>query len=160
MAKRHFDEKGFPKLKEITFEICEYVKGLEIKLINENPYFGNILDFKNQIIEKDVIFNYPLDIKPFKVKRIYVVGEQVKYLPNSYLGEHNLNLIIETNINKITTPKPEIHNIIIHNLEKTINNEKEFKLNFIIEGKLKSPYLQIYPKMKKVLSDSFLNFLK
>jgi hypothetical protein len=166
MARRHFDSKGFPKLKEITKEICDYVEGLEVEY-TDFPISGNVIDSRNtkygeEIISSDVDFVQGIAERPFKVTGIYVVGGQVPYLPDSYnVGEHDLDMIIKTNADRVTF-SPEIESQIWIMLSNVLEdgkgywidrNTKEFVLDLFDgtrENPLKPPYLQIYPVVKKV----------
>jgi len=166
MARRHFDDNGFPKLKQIIGEICQYVEGLTVEYI-DYPISGNIIDprntvFGNRIISVNVDFIQGIPNTPFKVNGIYIVGGQVAYLPNSYnTGEHDLDLVVKTNANRVTFSS-EVEDLILYNLANVLENgkgcyidriKKEFALDLFFvhkENPLEPPYLQIYPILKRV----------
>lgn len=169
MARRHFDSKGFPKLNEIIMEICQYVEGLEIKY-TDFPFTGDVIDPRNtkygkETIIENVDFVQGISERPFKVNEIYIVGGQVAYLPKAYhTGEHDLDMIVRTNANRVTFT-PGAGGAIWLNLGDILNNGKgcsserdgkKFALDLFDEHKkinpLEPPYLQIYPIMKKVES--------
>ena len=165
MAMRHFDSRGFPKLKEIIREICQYVRGLEVEY-TDYPFAGNIItpknrEYGNRIVSSDVDFVQGIPTKPFKVNGIYVVGGQVAYLPDSYnTGEHDLDMIVKTNADTVTFSRGVEYDIL-DELEKVLNDgkedlldKKEFVLDIFKEHReetpLRPPYLQIFPKMKRI----------
>lgn len=162
MAKRHFDKNGFPKLNNILSEIRRYVSGLEVEY-TDFPFAGNVIDPRNtrygdRFVCLDVAFVQGIQKKPFKVQGVYVVGGQVAYLPDSYnTGEHDLDMVVRTNANQVTFSL-DVQTAILLNLNKILNNGKEdsdtkaFVLDMFedIEIPLTSPYLQVYPEIKKV----------
>jgi len=165
MARRHFDNKGFPNLKRIIKEICEYVESLEIEYINFSS-MGNIIDTNNTAhghreVSYDVDFAPDLSKKPFKVKGIYVVGGQVAFLPDSYnTGNHDLDLVVKTNVGVVSF-SDQAEGGVLCGLGDILNNgkgcwtdreTKEFALDLFDdepEAPLKPPYLQIYPLIKR-----------
>lgn len=167
MARRHFDDKGFPKLKEIIREICRYVEGLEIEY-TDFPFCGNVIDPRNtehgyRLISPEVDLVQGISRRPFKVDGVYIVGGQVPYLPDSYnKGEHDLDMVVKTNTDRVTFSH-RVESQIWHNLANVLENgrgcftdrdKKEFALDLFDgeESPLEPPYLQIYPLMKKVES--------
>jgi len=167
MARRHFDSKGFPKLKEIIREICQYVEGLEVEY-TDPPFSGNVIDprdtkYGNREVISDVDFVHGISKRPFKVNGIYVVGGQVAYLPDSYnTGKHDLDMIVKTNA-EIVSFSPNVELLIWNNLSNVLENGKgswedrdgkEFVLDLFKEDKeftpLEPPYLQIYPTIRRV----------
>ena len=165
MAKKHFDSKGFPKLKEIIRELCGYVEGLEVEYTNF-PFTGNVFDpeYGDRLIGWNVDFVQGIPQKPFKVNGIYVVGGQVLYLPDSYnTGEHDLDMVVKTNADRITFYSFEVEGQILDHLANVLENEKgcspdrdkkEFVLDLfdIDRESPEPPYLQIYPVVKRVES--------
>lgn len=168
MARRHFDGKGFPRLKKITGEICGYVEGLEVEY-TDYPFTGNVIDprktkYGDRLICQEVDFVQGISEQPFKVNEIYVIGGQVPHLPDSYnTGEHDMDMIVRTNA-KMVTFTPGIEYGIFHNLANVLENgkgcwidrvKKEYSLDLFDEDgedQLYPPYLQIYPIVKKVES--------
>jgi hypothetical protein len=55
------------------------------------------------LVSEGVDFVQGISAKPFRVRGIYVVGGQVDYLPESYnFGNHDLDLVFKTNVQKLT----------------------------------------------------------
>ena len=163
MARRHFDGTGLPKTEEIIREICQYVGGLGV-VFTGRAFRGDVIDLRptrygSRIISRDADFVQDVSKNPFKVNRIYVVGGQVRFLPESYNGERDLDMIVETNAGEVAS-FPQVTRDICYKLSKILNNgmspefiietnRKRYVLDLFL-GPVKPPYLQIYPLLQKV----------
>ncbi|MFC1691061.1 hypothetical protein ACFL0W_02660 [Nanoarchaeota archaeon] len=176
MARRHFEQNGFPNIERIIKEICSYVGELELEYTGleseypDRPLQGNIINSKKtrygrRVISSDLSLVEGLPKRPFKVNEIYVVGSQVEYLPDSYLtGEHDLDLVVTTNAEAVTGSSLVEYEIlsnllnILNNLRREHIHEDFYKTKEFVIGlvdaqphnPLEPPYLQIHPIMKKV----------
>jgi hypothetical protein len=164
MAMRHFSSNGLPKLDEITSEITEYFTDLPTKYthiaseILIEKKFGENIDFFN-LTEEDLIvmaLTECLEEVPknsVQIDGIYIIGSQAEQLPDNYLlGNHDLDIIIKSNIHKVVK-NPDVRNLSILLLKYHMNDRygvanqpKEGFLDIIHEessNRLKKPYLQI-----------------
>ena len=168
MARRHFNENGFPKLELLIKDILDFFDNLKISPNGSRTnvtYLGT-----SPYIDKMINLNGPITLKRkrrqdrFRIEEIYVVGGQAEYLPERYnTGKHD---VFRTNVKEITNDN-NIAGDFLYFLTSHLNDgiysweqadTKEFFIDLHEEynylgylNLVHPPYLQIYPKMRKVL---------
>lgn len=172
MAKRHFDEKGHPKLDELTQEIVDYFSywsksyfwQLANHAVSEHlqgiPFQSEYIPFRfvQYLGSSDFLWK---PRPPLKLHAVYVVGSQASHLPDSYLtGDHDLDLVLHTNLAEESVPNLVERVYVMDFLRHVLNDGKNKRDNFTgkeyhidinmnaarTNGPIRIPNYKLYPK--------------
>ncbi len=165
MARKHFDRRGYPKLKMIAGEIIQYLSHLPEtylqqvdQIIKENNYGMNLgpaylNDEVDSLVYELLRNREKRPSVPVTVNGIFVVGGQAVFLPDSYhTGDHDLDIKIVCDIE--TSAADELtRNFVIGTLYYKLNGKDGIKRNskdFLIDvahacdnDPLKKPFFEI-----------------
>ena len=167
MAKRHFDERGFPNIDLIRSEICDFSGEESYVTVARMAQLLGSEGFADEQLESAInymgLFGQFVHTLP-TINQIDIVGSQSLHLPESYLtGDHDLDLILRTTPHESFDADPIVQRFTLRELLRYFMNDptkqlenpsgertasKEFFIDIYDEtmvGGLKQPNLQIYP---------------
>lgn len=171
MAKRHFDEKGFPQLDLLIAEICSFYEGGFDKVKDALIHRWQASDISRE--GRGIAFLLDmmhLRNRVMPVNGIYVVGSQSRVLPDDYLhGDHDLDVKVDLALKGMLCSFAE-RVALMNALKYWLNDEVFWKLSDDARDKglrcsrehfidiyliteqvpLETPYLRIYPSVTKV----------